>query len=382
MMAKSGDHPQGTAEQQFRDRCTAYLHEHWSTVTTVFERAAPDSPQDPLGPVNDLIPLIHTCQTAITKTYHYVLPTQLLAKCVDPALDCHRLQAGSGVPGAFDARSLAHVVIVPFDQANYRVLGGSEEPYVSKPLRIPAVTPAYRDAQKRKGEWDALVTVLDAVEQTGDERFTKQVFRQVLFEVYRLLAAAHVVYATPNRISLDGTHRLVAQFLAGKSGGDRLEAVATALFQIIGERFHLFSAVRREKVNAADSSSGMVADIECSVDGRVVLLVEVKDRSLTLIQLDAKLDAARSRHISEILFLAQQEKEAGESGQIDERIAAEFTSGQNIYVSNLNDFALGILILLGEDGRVDFLGRVGAELDRANSAIQHRRAWAGLLRQV
>jgi hypothetical protein len=41
-----------------------------------------------------------------------------------------------------------------------------------------------------------------------------------------------------------------------------------------------------------------------------------------------------------------------------------------------------ILILFGEDGRVQFLSEVGSELDRVNARIEHRRAWADLLKQA
>lgn len=334
----------------------------------------------PLQSRPDLIGLIHDCLTSKTKSYHYVLPTHLLAKCVNPSLDAHSIQVSYGGSGAFDARSLAHGVIVPFDQANFCVLGGAPEPYANNPLRIPGVTPAYASAQKQQNDWTKLISVLDAVENAADRTFTTEVFDGVLFEIYRLLADVKVTYPTPNRISLDGTHDLVQQYLAEKSGGDRMEVLTTALFQTIGVRFKLFDEVRREKVNTADRSSGMSADIECHTDGKTVLLVEVKDRSLTLVQLGAKLDRVRAAHISEILFIAQSGKESKETELIDARIAQEFISGQNIYVTNFADFALGIFILLGEDGRVEFLRQVGLELDRGGSAIQHRRRWADLLR--
>jgi hypothetical protein len=172
------------------------------------------------------------------------------------------------------------------------------------------------------------------------------------------------------------------QYLATKSGGDRMEAVSAALFQTIGERFGLFDQVRRQRVNATDSSAGMSADIECCLDGEVVLLVEIKDRMLTLIQLDSKLDAARAAHISEILFIAEQGEEANDKPGIAARIASEYASGQNIYVTNFTDFSLGILILFGEAGRVRFLRAVGDELDRVGSRIEHRKAWAELLKQI
>lgn len=67
------------------------------------------------------------------KTYRYVLPTQLIAKAVNPTLDCRSVQATSGLNGAFDARSVCDEVIVPFDRDNENVLGGSTEPYANVP---------------------------------------------------------------------------------------------------------------------------------------------------------------------------------------------------------------------------------------------------------
>jgi hypothetical protein len=371
-----------TAEQEFRTKCAAYLKARWEEISEAFAEVAPDMPEEPLGAGHPLIPLIRSTLTSKSKSYHYVLPAQVLAKCINPALDAHAVQAGFDTEGAYDARTPAHKVIVPFDQQNFKVLGGSPEPYANNPLRIPAITKEFRSAQKRKGDWDNLVAILDAVQEQNRENFTQLVFDQVLYEIYKLLADVQVTYPTPNRISLDGTYKLVNKYLVAKAGGDRIEVVTTALFRAVATRFHLFDDVRREKVNAADQASGMTADIECWADGKIVLLVEVKDRALTLTQLSTKLDRARAEHIAEVLFVAQQGKDAEDQDQIESRIGSEFTSGQNIYVAGFADFAFGVFILLGEDGRVDFLSQVGAELDRNNSAIEHRKAWADLLRQA
>jgi len=376
-MAKRTREDQGLAYT-----CNVYLQQRWGEVQRRFQDASLDLPQDPLGEGHELIPLIRDCLRSPALTYHYVLPTQLLAKLADPNLDAHAIQAGYPGPGAFDARTVAHDVIVPFDRANERVLGGSPEPYVNNPLRVPGITAEYRAAQKNKADWDKLVAVLDAVEESDSTAFVRSVFDQVLFEIYRMMADVSVVYPTPNRISLDRTNLLIQQYLAARSGGERMEAVCTALFRTIGKRFGLFDEVRREKVNVADMPAGLSADIECWCADEIVLLVEVKDRELTLVQLDSKLDTARARHISEILFVAEQGRDVQALDAIDGRIASEFVSGQNVYVVRFADFSLGILILFGEDGRVDFLREVGVELDRVNARIEHRKAWAELLKQV
>lgn len=369
-------------EQGFTYDCSVYLRQRWQEITSRFEANESDESMEPLALNQDLILLIRDCLQSTTLSYHYVLPTQLLAKAVNPELDAHAVQAGYPGPGAFDARTVAHDVIVPFDREHERVLGGSPEPYVNNPLRVPGITQDHRGPQKNKADWDKLVMVLDAVQASTDPTFARTVFDQVLVEIHRLLDRVTVAYPTPSRISLERTNHLIDEYLAARSGGERMETVCAALFRVIGRRFALFDEVRRETVTASDIASGMSGDIECLSGGRVILVVEVKDRELTLVQLDTTLDAVRARHITELLVVAEQGKESHNEDAIDSRIQSEFTSGQNVYVVRFAEFALGVLILFGENGRVELLNEVGNELERSNARIEHRRAWADLLRRA
>ncbi len=367
-------------ELPFKEQCQQYLSARWISINGLFER---EEIVDPLGDDEPVLKeKIRDCLTSSTKTYRYVLPTQLLSKSINRNLDCRSLQAADESEGSFDARTIAHAVIVPFDSQNHDVLGGSKEPYVNNPLRCPAVSVAFRERQKNKNDWDKLIFVLDLVQSRDEAHFTKQVFDQVLFEIRKLLEDVTVIYPTPSRISLEQTQKLIRDFLSERSGGERLEAVATSLFRTIAEKFKLFDQVKREKVNAADASSGMVADIECYLNDEIVLLVEVKDRSLNLTQLNAKVDIARSNRIRELLFMAEQGVQESNKEDIKKKISQEFTSGQNIYVIDLLSFSTGIMILLGETGRVHFLNKIGSELEKSKSSIKHRKAWANLLREI
>ena len=156
--------------RDFIHACQRHLDRSWQNVIQSFEMN--DNPLTPLAD-KKLIALIQDCLTSRIKTYHYVLPTQLLAKAVDPTLNAHSIQTAYDSPGAFDARTVAHKIIVPFDRANHRVLGGSPEPYVNNPVRVPAITAEYRSQQKNRADWDKLITVLDAVEQTNNPDFTQ-----------------------------------------------------------------------------------------------------------------------------------------------------------------------------------------------------------------
>ncbi len=357
----------------------AILDEIWSSVQSAAEAGQLSDALE-----QDESSLRESIQRSVnsnTRTYRYVLPTQLLAKVSDPDVDCRSLQAGADRAGSFDARTIAHRVIVPFDQTNDRVLGGSPEPYVNNPVRVPEVSEHHRNAQRNQRGWDHLCHVLERVETAGDEEFTKNVLKQVIIEIYRRLSEVRVAYPTPRRISLSRCMRLIDEFLAETSGGDRLLALSSALFAVIGRRFRLYSGVQRASITSSDASTGMLADLECvAEDDTIVLVVEVKDRVLTVSQVMGKVSDVREKQVAELFFVAQQGVEDQE--QIDELVEREFVSGQNIYVMSLSKLAEVSLVLIGEEGRRDFLIEVGSQLDEHRSDIRHRRRWSELLASV
>ncbi len=316
-----------------------------------------------------------------TLTYRYVLPTQILAKVVSPALDCRSIQAGSGLDGSFDARSLCHQVIVAFDRQNDSVLGGSKEPYLNNPLRIPVIHSKYRTAQKDKAGFDDLQTVLDYVEEHSDCALSA--LRVVLLAIRERLRCTSLTYPVPNRISLAQCSQVVLAFVAERTGGMRLQTACVALFRCIGQMFGVFATVEAENINAADSSTGSAADLECKDrEGNIVLAVEVKDQQLTLRHALDKLPGARSKGIRELIFLVQGGIAAAEAESVRNLIDREFITGQNIYVCEFAAFMESCLVLVGERGRRIFLECIGKELDERRVDIEHRRKWAGLLSSI
>ena len=86
---------------------------------------------------DDICKKIKAVLTGSHKTYKYVLLTGLLAKATDSSVNALALQAGAPFDGAYDARSLCHGVIVPFERDFLQnALGGSNEPYLNKPARF------------------------------------------------------------------------------------------------------------------------------------------------------------------------------------------------------------------------------------------------------
>jgi len=331
---------------------------------------------------HDIKTCINLAINSKTKSYRYVLPTQIVAKLADNNLDCRCIQVARGGKGAFDARTIAHKVIVPFDQSNDNVLGGSPEPYVNNPLRIPEISSGYREAQKNQKDWDHLCKVLNFVETKNENKITVMVFKQVLLEVFLRLSKSKVAYPAPTRISLKSCIDLMGKFLEDISGGDRLLTLSSALFVVIGKKFKLYSEVKREKITSSDKSSGMVSDLECLDDkGAIVLAVEVKDRVLTVTQMKSKIPGFREKKVTEILFVAQQGIVYEEEKEIIDMIEHEFNIGQNVYITHFNSLSSVVLAIMGEEGRRDFINEVGIQLDRY-SDYSHRKSWADLLKEL
>jgi hypothetical protein len=61
--------------------------------------------------------------TAQDVTYKYILITGLLAKRTNARVHPRALQARSSLPGAYDARSLCHSVVVSFEKTKGNLFG-------------------------------------------------------------------------------------------------------------------------------------------------------------------------------------------------------------------------------------------------------------------
>ena len=285
-------------ENEFHERCRLALEELWERVSDV----PMDQVYDPV--ISQSTADLLRAPTGVSSTYRFVLPTQLLAKFVDSALDARTVQKGvEGDETSFDARSLASHVIVPFNRRLGSPLGTGGDPYVNNPLRVPEVSAAYRPQQKDKRRWDELCRILDYVQEKSSPLVTEAALCQVLIEARRLLEETQIRYPAPQRISLESASKLVGGYLKPRTGGRRLQAVTVALFRTLSKIWSIYDEVISAPVTAADAPGDRPADIDCRRDGVTVLAVEVKDQTLTLELLEDKIASTRLARVQELLFL-------------------------------------------------------------------------------
>ena len=359
---------------------TRILEEHWLAVTAEAAGNAKLTYLSDPGLCEAIRESINHPQVA----YRFCLPIQLLGKMTNPALDCLRLQKRKNDPldlTGWDARSLGSKVVAPFNQRQENVLGTSSDPYVSNPMRIPQMR-ADDESKKDVPGWNKLVKALTEVESRNDPQMTANVLRQVLLEMFRRQQGLRFTYPVPLRVSLESALSASREFLEERSGGDRALALAGALFDAIGIHFGIYAKVNRARINATDEATGQAADLEClDANNRLILAVEVKDRTLTLADIEGTLHKSRQRQITEILFTAHGVR-AEDKAAVDERVAKAFSAGQNLYVFDFLDLARSVLALGGEPSRRTYLEKVGEHLDRWNTQPRHRQAWQKLLRNL
>ena len=335
---------------------------------------------EPQPETDDSIDELINCRVV---SIRYALLTQLLGKLVDPQRDTLSIQRGDAATadaaGRWDARSFCQTSVVPWVSEAGQVLGTSPDPYVNNPLRRPRLDAGYEPRRDRHF-WDRLVELLNTVQERTDLAYTETRLRQCLASLARRYNELAVRFDVPQRISLDDTTAVVMRYLAEPSGGERPQVIVAALMRTLGEAFGIFDQVVRQAINEADASDSAPGDVVCYQNGTQIFAVEVKDRTVTLHDVDSTIGKARRTGVTELLFASVSSQT--ETPEISERVKREFGLEINIYQLPIDTLLRVALAIAGEDSRFQFLTLVGQELNDRVTQPTHKLAWQGLLQSL
>ncbi len=361
-----------------REKAAALLDRFWSEIEQ-FDSNADVGP--PEGVEEAIRVKIHQLMSSETVAFMYSLPTQLLGKLTDPRLDALCLQRGESLESQWDPRSLASSVLVPWVRDNENVLGNSPDPYGSNPVRQARVLPNPPNVRSNTLPlWRSLHTVLSAVEERDDPIYTAAVFRVVLHEVHEMLKGQDFQYPAIRRVNLEQTQYLARELLESSRQGEHAMSLATALFVVIGRRFGLWNEVIRRASTASDRAVGAVGDLECRDGDVLVYAVELKERSITLADIQSFEQKLSQGTVTEALINAPGVRTA-EAESVDRRIHSMWTRGINLYRLSFEELLSVTMSLAGERCRCDFIVEVGEQLDEY-ARPSGRRTWRDLLAEV
>jgi hypothetical protein len=216
------------------------------------------------------------------KTYKYVLVNGLLAKATNENANPIALQAGANLVGAFDARSLCHSVLVPFERDFLQnALGGSNEPFLNKPARFTHLS---SDNAVRKGnDKETLLTLIyifDSIKTSEDAMSYLSCALELLTERITELSVLNDSTITYNPTLVE-VYEFIYLFLEKSFEGETTAIIVGTLEKIYYKRLGENFKVVAHKVNQSGSSSKETGDIDIFKDDSLLYSIEVKDKTFT-----------------------------------------------------------------------------------------------------
>lgn len=227
--------------------------------------------------------LIRAILNAEHKTYKYILITALLAKSTNEQVNPLVLQAGAPLSGAYDARSLCHKVIVPFERDFLNnALGGSNEPFLNKPARFTHLS---KDNAVRRGAdrqvLENLLTVLTNIKSMEVARNYLSFALEIL-QVKSITPPAYVNHkdfiVSSNLITI---YKFIIKFIDKSHEGETCVIVVGALEKLHHQQANTGFKVIVHKVNQSGTSSNEIGDIDVYNEAQYKYSIEVKDKNFT-----------------------------------------------------------------------------------------------------
>lgn len=212
------------------------------------------------------------------KTYRYILVTGLLAKATDNRVNPLALQAKSTLQGAYDARSLCHKVLVPFEREYlHNALGGSNEPFLNKPARFPELSK--NNAVRAGKDRDTLFSLIRVLGNIGSSEMAFGLLACAL-DALREEAEERKkleVIAEPFSSSVGKAYELLMEFASESNQGESMVMVIGCLETLAATSNGM--NVKVHNVNQSGASSREIGDIDVSLNNTIQYSIEVKDKA-------------------------------------------------------------------------------------------------------
>lgn len=239
------------------------------------------------------------------KTYRYILVTALLAKATNDKINALSLQKGDGENGKYDARSLCHKVIVPFETLKLPgCLGGSNEPYLNKPARF--VSLSLTNAVRRGKDHQTLSEVINVLSEISNSEDAYKYLKSALFVLKKVSAEYVSKFSVGDSlIDISEFSQLVLDYIylitEHSLEGEVCPLVVTQLEQMyLGKDYK----VEPHKVNQCGASSKEVGDIDIyDKNKNLVYSIEVKDKNFSKQDVIHAINKFKQAELSSSLFI-------------------------------------------------------------------------------
>ena len=215
-------------------------------------------------------------------TYKYILVTALASKATDDSINPLCLQVKSELPGAYDARSICHGVIVRFDmEVLGKALGGSNEPFLNKPARFPELSTTNA---VRKGRDQSILNKLCS--DLPLVNTSEKAFDGLVYALHKLLLVK-AEKENLTKFTVANEDSTVAKLICCINTLLNENHEGEILTLVIAGLFDQYFAHERDikvevhPVNQAGASSKEISDLDIYRSGNLFVANELKDKPFT-----------------------------------------------------------------------------------------------------
>lgn len=282
--------------------------------------------------------------TSMGVTYAYIFVTGLLGKATNERIDPICLQAGAKRKGAYNARDLCHKVIVPNTDVN-PLLGGSNEPFLNKPARIPSldVQTAFKGEAQKLGV-QRMIKYFSKIETTLDALNSLKFCLKTLYDLKAaenqgldsiLQDLSKTVEEKNNRIIALNFYKEVLK--ASCEGETLVLCVHTALINYFNEDKGF--TVDTHPSNESGASSKEIEDIDLYFQGKPYCCLELKDKPYDVPDIRKSLGKIIAQKVPSLLFVEGINAQfIGKKEKLIDFLTAAKKIGINIQIVPVLDF--------------------------------------------
>lgn len=211
-------------------------------------------------------------------TYKYVLFTAILAKATDASINALCLQKKSTLQGAYDARTVCHKVIVPFEMSTLnKVLGGSNEPFLNKPARFTELS---KDNAVRRGNDQTILNSL--CDNLPKIKTSNDAYLCLVYLLYKLIQlresqANILMFTIPENVNLPSKLiTFINRALEHSYEGEILTLMVAGVYHLMFTQPNTLVDVH--PVNQCGASGREISDLDIFLDDELVSSNELKDK--------------------------------------------------------------------------------------------------------
>jgi hypothetical protein len=300
------------------------------------------------------------------KTYKYVLVNGILAKATSNEANPIALQAGAPINGAFDARSLCHKVLVPFERDFLsNILGGSNEPFLNKPARFTHLS---KNNAVRKGNdqeiLNLLIKLLSSIASSEDAKdYLACIFTTLNKQINEKVSVFECVCGyKPTLIKI---YEFSLRFVKVSFEGETSALIVGTLEKLFYEYSNNNYKVFVHKINQSGSSSREIGDIDIYNGNEYLYSIEVKDKIFNEYDLEHAFNKVFTNNGQKAAFVYGIQATFDEEA-VFSKLAQFEESGFFVVLQDIESYIKNVLFRLPEFNKQDFIRCLAFTADSMN----------------